>query len=350
MPQHAHATMTTEQLDVLTVAGHLDLDGLEQLQQRLDDMPCQRARRVRHERHRAEPSAALDSGSIVGGFRPGPRRSANQQTRRGVSDTITARERGPIVCTGIGGPDCSPPPPPPRPSRTAAAVMTSSPDDTARDDTAQDDTAPGTVREPFVPSAKIAVPQLPPEFVVRPALRADLDAADPAEVGLVCAPAGYGKTLLLADWARTSTGADVAWVGLDRDDNDPKRLWASVVAAVAACPSVPADSRLHGPWLLAACRRTGISRRTRGCAAAAAPAGQVDPRRRARTGRPRRPARPPDLHAEPAGRGAARPGQPPRPAAVAAAAASGGPAVGVARRADAVLAGRGGHAARPVGR
>ena len=84
---------------------------------------------------------------------------------------------------------------------------------------------------------------------MRPALRADLDAADPAEVALVCAPAGYGKTLLLADWARTSTGADVAWVGLDRDDNDPKRLWASVIAAVAACPSVPADSRLHGPWL-----------------------------------------------------------------------------------------------------
>jgi LuxR family maltose regulon positive regulatory protein len=38
-------------------------------------------------------------------------------------------------------------------------------------------------------------------------------------------------------------------VGLDRDDNDPKRLWASVVAAVAACPSVPSDSRLHAPWV-----------------------------------------------------------------------------------------------------
>src|SRR5690242_878173 len=131
--------------------------------------------------------------------------------------------------------------------------MTSSPDDTTHDatvpdDTAHDDTTPGTVGEPVVPSAKIAVPPLPPGFVVRAALRAALDAADPADVGLVCAPAGYGKTLLLADWARTSTGADVAWVGLDRDDNDPKRLWASVIAAVAACPSVPPGSRLHGPW------------------------------------------------------------------------------------------------------
>jgi LuxR family transcriptional regulator, maltose regulon positive regulatory protein len=102
---------------------------------------------------------------------------------------------------------------------------------------------------PFVPNTKIAVPQLPPEFVARPALRADLDAADTGDVALVCAPAGYGKTMLLADWARSSLAADVAWVGLDRDDNDPRRLWASVVASVAACPSVPSDSRMHAPWV-----------------------------------------------------------------------------------------------------
>ena len=69
---------------------------------------------------------------------------------------------------------------------------------------------------------------------------------------LVCAPPGYGKTMLLADWAHASTGSDTgpdtAWVSLDRDDNDPQRLWTSVVAALAACPSVPPDSRLHAPW------------------------------------------------------------------------------------------------------
>ena len=102
MPQHAHGTMTTEQLDLLTVAGHLDLDGLERLQQRLDDMPASGRAGVRHERHRTEPSAALDFRAIVGVFRPGPRRPANQQTRRGVLDTITRRERGRIVCTGMG--------------------------------------------------------------------------------------------------------------------------------------------------------------------------------------------------------------------------------------------------------
>ena len=101
----------------------------------------------------------------------------------------------------------------------------------------------------FVPRAKIAIPQLPPEFVLRAALRADLQAGSGAEAVLVCAPAGYGKTVVLADWAHASTGVDIAWVNLDRDDNDPRRLWASVVAALAACPSASPTSRLHAPWV-----------------------------------------------------------------------------------------------------
>ena len=32
MPQNTHATITTEQLDLLTVAGQVDLDGLGRLQ------------------------------------------------------------------------------------------------------------------------------------------------------------------------------------------------------------------------------------------------------------------------------------------------------------------------------
>src|SRR5262252_6386916 len=48
---------------------------------------------------------------------------------------------------------------------------------------------------------------------------------------LVCAPAGFGKTALLADWAR-GDGRPVAWLGLDGGDSDPARFWRYVVAAL----------------------------------------------------------------------------------------------------------------------
>jgi hypothetical protein len=48
---------------------------------------------------------------------------------------------------------------------------------------------------------------------------------------LVCAPAGYGKTVLLADWARRGP-QPVAWLSLDAGDNDPARFWRHAVAAL----------------------------------------------------------------------------------------------------------------------
>jgi len=258
---------------LLTVAGLLDLDRLGQLQQRLDDTPAsgRAVYAINGIERNPAPHSVMGLSWVFSA--PDPR---GQRTNRRAGVCWTRSRRSGAGAHRVhrqGGPYCSPPPPPRRPSRTAADVMTSSPDDSTPGDTAPDVTAPGGVPGPFVPSAKIALPQLSAEFVVRPALRAALDAADRADVGSVCAPAGYGKTLLLADWARTSTGADVAWVGLDRDDNDPKRLWASVIAAVAVCPSVPADSRLHGPWLWRPAAQPGVSRRTRGGVGAAARAG-----------------------------------------------------------------------------
>src|SRR5689334_6577156 len=93
-----------------------------------------------------------------------------------------------------------------------------------------------------VPRAKIAPPTVPDEFVVRKQLLTDLDHA--SDVVAVCAPAGFGKTMLLAEWVRTSPDVVTAWVNLDRDDNDPRRLWSTVAAAVGASPALSADSCL----------------------------------------------------------------------------------------------------------
>ena len=86
-----------------------------------------------------------------------------------------------------------------------------------------------------VPAAKVGPPALPTGFVPRDHLNALVEAAAAtAPVTTLRAHAGAGKTLLLADWARTSPVA-TAWVSLDPTDDRPGRLPAAVAHAVAAC-------------------------------------------------------------------------------------------------------------------
>ncbi|MCP2637906.1 AAA family ATPase [Microbacterium sp. HD4P20] len=62
----------------------------------------------------------------------------------------------------------------------------------------------------------------------------------PARVVAVTAPAGYGKSTLLAEWAATDT-RNVAWVSLDRSDDDPASFLSVIAAAsVSLAPSVDA--------------------------------------------------------------------------------------------------------------
>ena len=103
--------------------------------------------------------------------------------------------------------------------------------------------APPPSVPPRVPTSKIVVPELPVEFTPRPLLRQLLDQATAAQVVLVSAPAGSGKTLLLADWVRGGEGPETAWVSLDADDNDPQRLWWAVLTALYALPSTSSLAR-----------------------------------------------------------------------------------------------------------
>jgi LuxR family transcriptional regulator, maltose regulon positive regulatory protein len=99
-------------------------------------------------------------------------------------------------------------------------------------------------------ATKLNLPVPPPDFVPRPRLAERLDEGLGLGRGvvLVCAPAGYGKTVLLADWAR-HTGLPVAWLSLDAGDNDSARFWQHAVAALdRACPGIGARvSPLLGP-------------------------------------------------------------------------------------------------------
>jgi LuxR family maltose regulon positive regulatory protein len=64
---------------------------------------------------------------------------------------------------------------------------------------------------------------------------------DPRPIALVVAPAGYGKTTLLSQWAERN-GQAFAWVSLDERDNDPKVLLTYVAAALDAVE--PIDERV----------------------------------------------------------------------------------------------------------
>lgn len=53
---------------------------------------------------------------------------------------------------------------------------------------------------------------------------------------LVSAPAGFGKTTLVVDYARSSA-LPFAWLALDENDNDPLRFWRYIDTALAAIDS-----------------------------------------------------------------------------------------------------------------
>jgi LuxR family maltose regulon positive regulatory protein len=80
-------------------------------------------------------------------------------------------------------------------------------------------------------ATKLHVPRPQPGFVPRTRLVEALGEGLARGRVLVCAPAGFGKTALLADWARRG-GRPVAWLGLDDGDSDPARFWRYAVAAL----------------------------------------------------------------------------------------------------------------------
>jgi LuxR family maltose regulon positive regulatory protein len=82
---------------------------------------------------------------------------------------------------------------------------------------------------------KIRVPPGRERVVARPRLHDLLREGLARPLTLVSAPAGFGKTTLLATWLReTGARAKAAWLTLDDDDNDPLRFVQSLAEALRA--------------------------------------------------------------------------------------------------------------------
>lgn len=83
---------------------------------------------------------------------------------------------------------------------------------------------------------KLYKPSLPPKAIDRNRLLRQLSTFDQTKVILVSAPAGFGKTTLIASWLaglQEATGENrSAWLTLDKDDNEQGKFWKYVVAAL----------------------------------------------------------------------------------------------------------------------
>ena len=88
---------------------------------------------------------------------------------------------------------------------------------------------------------KLYVPQLRRGSVGRPRLMRRMEAGADARLTLMSAPAGFGKTTVLAEWLHEGGAADrsVAWLSLDATDNEPTSFWTYVATALErAVPGV----------------------------------------------------------------------------------------------------------------
>ena len=92
-------------------------------------------------------------------------------------------------------------------------------------------------------SSKINVPYSTAEALERPRLYDFFQDSPLKRITIVRAPAGYGKTTLLTQWLK-HLQEPVAWLAIDRADNDPIRYWTYVFSAVAKACETDVDQVL----------------------------------------------------------------------------------------------------------
>jgi ATP/maltotriose-dependent transcriptional regulator MalT len=78
---------------------------------------------------------------------------------------------------------------------------------------------------------KLSIPPVRAELVPRPRLLARLNEGLAGKLTLISAPAGFGKTTLLACWAK-GCRLPVTWLSLDESDNEPVRFITYLIASL----------------------------------------------------------------------------------------------------------------------
>lgn len=78
---------------------------------------------------------------------------------------------------------------------------------------------------------KLFVPQLRPSLVPRPQIIEKLNQGLSGKLTLISAPAGFGKTTVVNEWAM-AVDMPTVWLSLDEEDSDPIRFWRYFIAGL----------------------------------------------------------------------------------------------------------------------
>jgi LuxR family maltose regulon positive regulatory protein len=92
-------------------------------------------------------------------------------------------------------------------------------------------------------ATKMSPPQMLRFRVPRRRLLDSLGGALGGPLTLVCAGPGWGKTVLVSEWAQ-ARGIRTAWLTLDRNDDVAQTFWSRVVASLRAAGALAADNPL----------------------------------------------------------------------------------------------------------
>ena len=81
---------------------------------------------------------------------------------------------------------------------------------------------------------KLYIPSWRPGSVARPRLIKRLDRGAESKLTLFSAPAGFGKTTLLAEWLAAASADErpAAWLSIDQEDNHPTSFWTYLTTAL----------------------------------------------------------------------------------------------------------------------
>jgi LuxR family maltose regulon positive regulatory protein len=78
---------------------------------------------------------------------------------------------------------------------------------------------------------KVRVPAPRTDYIVRPRLHSQCNSFENYALNIVIAPAGYGKSCLVSNWANRNTRT-VAWLSLNKEDATTSRFWSYVLYAL----------------------------------------------------------------------------------------------------------------------